>query len=505
LQRWTDADGLPSNSIRSLYEDNDGVLWIGTYDGGLGRLQNGLFTRYTVRDGLFNNGVFQILEDARGYLWMSSNRGIYQVLKKELNEFAQGRRQSISSTNYDTQDGMLNSECNGGYAPAGVKTLDNRLWFPTQQGIAIIDPSAVEVNLQAPPVVIESLLVDHQARSLSEPIRILPGQESLEIAYTAPSLIDSDRIQFKYMLEGLDQKWVNASTRRIAYYSHLPHGQYEFHVLAANSDGVWNTTGAKLHISVLPRFYQTRWFIVACSLVILASSYQILHSRLSQLEKKRILQQEISSQLILSQESERKRIAGELHDSLGQHLLVIKNWASLALQEVADAANDKEPLMQISETASQAIDEVREIAYNLRPFQLEKLGLSTAIRDLVDQVACSSDIHFSVSVDPLEGAFPRESEISVYRMVQESLNNIVRHSQAKRAGVALRREEKSVKITIWDDGQGFRVPERLDPQIGRAGFGLLGISERVRTLGGQETIESSPGSGTVIHITLRSE
>ena len=121
MERWTEKDGLPSNTIRSLYEDKDGVLWIGTYDGGLGRFENGRFTRFSMTDGLFNNGVFQILEDSRGYMWMSCNRGIYRVAKRDLTDFANHRRNSISSIAYGQDDGMLNEECNGGLWPAGIR------------------------------------------------------------------------------------------------------------------------------------------------------------------------------------------------------------------------------------------------------------------------------------------------------------------------------------------------------------------------------------------------
>ena len=127
---------------------------------GLGRLKDGKFTRYTERDGLFNNGVFQILEDGRGNLWMSCNRGIYRVSKQELNEFAEGKRKTITSVAYGKADGMLNVECNGGMWPAGIKAGDGKIWFPTQDGVAVIDPESVRINPQPPPVVIEAAFID---------------------------------------------------------------------------------------------------------------------------------------------------------------------------------------------------------------------------------------------------------------------------------------------------------------------------------------------------------
>jgi signal transduction histidine kinase/sugar lactone lactonase YvrE len=503
FKRWTEADGLPSNSIRSLYEDSDGVLWIGTYDGGLGRLQNGKLIRYTVRDGLFNNGVFQILEDSRGYLWMSCNRGIYRVSKSELTEFAMGKRRTISSISYGKADGMRNAECNGGLWPAGIRAHNGELWFPTQDGVVVIDPEHVTVNSRPPPVVIESISVDGQSSSPDKALRIPPGRENLEIEYTALSLIDSGQIRFKYQLVGLDRDWVDAYTRRAAYYSHLPPGEYDFRVVAANSDGVWNMDGKQVHISVLPPFYRTWWFLMIALLTAAGAVYLAWQNRVSQLERSKQVQEAFSRQLIASQEGERKRIAAELHDSLGQHLLIIKNWAALALRGLNGASVAKEPLTEISSTASQAIDEVRGIAYNLRPYQLEKLGLTTAIQDLVDQIAASSAIRFSTAVERVDGAFPKDVEISIYRMVQESLNNIVRHSQATEARVLVTRRAGLVKLIIQDNGRGFTAPSAGAPAPGRNGFGLLGIAERARMLGGHMTIQCAPDAGTTITISLK--
>ncbi|HUE02646.1 MAG TPA: two-component regulator propeller domain-containing protein [Bryobacteraceae bacterium] len=251
FKRWTERDGLPSDMVRALYRDSDGIIWIGTYDGGLGRFQDGKFTRYTTSEGLFNNGVFQILEDARGNFWMSSNRGIYRVSKRDLNEFAAGAHTGITSVAYGRSDGMLNVECNGGFSPAGVKARDGKLWFPTQDGVAVIDPEAVPSNRRPPPVVIESFLLDRVPTPLAGSLRIAPDKTNFEIQYTALSFIDSQQIRFKYKLEALDSGWVDAGARRAAYYSHVPPGDYVFRVIARNSDGAWNTEGSSLEMTVL--------------------------------------------------------------------------------------------------------------------------------------------------------------------------------------------------------------------------------------------------------------
>ncbi len=504
FKNYTEQDGLPSNTVRALYEDRDGVLWIGTYDGGLGRFKDGKFTRYTTLNGLFNNGVFQILEDSQGYLWMSCNHGIYRVRKQELNEFAAGKRSTITSIAYGKSDGMLSVECNGGPWPAGIKAQDGKLWFPTQDGVAVVDPATVSINLRPPPIVIESCQVDRAPRAVDRPVRIKPGQDDFEIQYTALSFVNSDQIQFKYKLLGLDHNWVDAGPRRTAYYSHVPPGRYVFKVIAANSDGVWNTAGETLPVIVLPRFYRTWWFITLDSLIAVGALVLAWQYRVAQLKRANELQVAFSRQLIASQEAERQRIAAELHDSLGQHLLLIKNWAMLALTALRspDPAV-KEPLTEISTTVSQAVDEVRGIAYNLRPYQLEKLGLTTAIQDLVDQVAASSAIQLTAEIGRLDGLFSKEAEISIYRIVQESLNNIVRHSQATTARILVTHRGGVVELSIEDNGRGFAPPDGNTPQPGRKGFGLLGIAERVRMLGGHVAIQSVPGGGSAISISLK--
>ncbi|HTV54281.1 MAG TPA: ATP-binding protein, partial [Terriglobia bacterium] len=493
---------LPRSRVLALYEDGDGVLWIGTSEGGLVRFKDGKFTRYTVHDGLFNNGVFQILEDGRGNLWMSCDHGIYRASKRELNEFAAGKRTAITSIAYGKSDGMRNIECNGGQWPAGIKAQDGKLWFPTQDGVAVLDPEAVSINSKPPPVVIESCLVDDVPVRVDGPVRIKPGEDNFEIHYTALSFINPKQIKFRYEMEGLDRHWVTAGARRTAYYSHVPPGDYTFRVIAANSDGVWNMKGQALGFVIIPPFYRTWWFILLMFLVAATAVSLAWQYRAAQLKRAHATQQAFSRQLIDSQEQERKRIAAELHDSLGQHLLIIKNWATMAMASLTIRDAAKEPLDEISSTATQAIEEVREIAYNLRPYQLERLGLTTALQDLANQVAASSSIRLSAQVDSVDAVFPKDAELSIYRIVQEALNNTIRHSEATQAWIAVSRRAGMVEITIRDNGRGFTPPagDHLGPK--RNGFGLVGIAERVRILGGQTNIQSSPGHGCTIRVSL---
>jgi signal transduction histidine kinase/ligand-binding sensor domain-containing protein len=498
---WTQHSGLPGNSVRALYEDADGVLWIGTYDSGLIRFDKGKFTHYSPRDGLFSNGVFRIFEDARGNFWMSCNAGIYRVRKQELNEFARGARRAITSIAYGKTDGMLNVECNGGVSPAGIQAQDGKLWFPTQDGVAVIDPAAVSTNTQPPPVTIESFLLDQVAAPLDRPLRIDPGHETFEIQYTALSFINPERIRFQYKLEGYDADWKDVGSRRTAYYSHVRPGDYVFRVIAANSDGVWNTEGKSLRITVLPAYYQTWWFralavLSAAGLVWLGIQY-----RLSGLRRAQAAQQAFSRDLISSQENERKRIAAELHDSLGQRLVVIKNLALMLLNQPEDGRAASVQIEEISNEASQALAEVKEISRNLRPYQLDRIGLTKAVEAVVKSAAAASKIEFAVEIESVDDLIPKPLQINFYRIVQESVSNIVKHSRASRASVTAGWDGERIALAIWDNGQGFTAGAS-NPDASRGGFGLIGISERAQLLGGTAMIQSAPGQGTTIRIEI---
>jgi len=505
---WHETDGLPSRTVRSLYEDADGTLWIGSYDGGLGRFKDGKFTRYNTKTGLPNDGAFQILEDDNRHFWISSNRGIYSVGKDELNEFADGRRANVTAVAYGKSDGMLNAECNGGRSPAGIRARDGRLWFPTQDGVAVIDPQNIKTNSQPPPVVIETIKIDNRSvanetwesavRDSRFAIQIRPGQDNFEIEYTALSFINSANLRFKYKLEGLDHDWVEAGTRRTAYYSYVPPGDYTFTVIAANRDGVWNTEGKSLRLTVLPPFYRTWWFLILITLATGGAGFAVFKSRVAQLERRQAAQQVFARQLLESQEGERKRIAAELHDSLAQNLLVIKNRAQLQALTLADEQAQAQ-FMEISDAVSQTLDEVRTISYDLRPPHLDQLGLRTALVAMIEKVCASSTIQFTHAVDELDGIFRPSDEIMLYRIVQECLNNILKHSGATEVALNIVVDAGELALTIRDNGRGFTLDEETRR---RAGLGLQGIAERVRILGGTHAIKSAPGQGTTVMLRI---
>jgi ligand-binding sensor domain-containing protein/AraC-like DNA-binding protein len=280
---YTTGQGLSDNTVYALYEDREENLWIGTDGGGLNRFKNGKFTVYTSKKGLYDDIIFRILEDGKGYFWMTCNKGVFKVKKKELNDFAEGKIKSITCVSYGKGDGMKSPECNGGSQPAGCKTRDGKLWFPTMQGVAVMDSNNNKINTVIPPVIIEKVKVDDQFIDIKENIKIPPGKKRFEFHYTAPSFVAPQKVKFKYKLEGFDEKWVDVGTpvERIAYFTNLSPGKYRFRVIACNNDGTWNQTGASFSFVLKPFFYQTHWFygLVAIVIIILGLVLHLIRVR----------------------------------------------------------------------------------------------------------------------------------------------------------------------------------------------------------------------------------
>jgi PAS domain S-box-containing protein len=330
---FTTREGLTSDNIRSLHEDQQGNLWIGTLSG-LNRLQNGRVTAYTTKEGLFDDLIWQILEDGQGNLWLSSSRGIFRVSRQELDAFAQGKSRTITSVAYGKADGLKSSQGNGGAQPMGWKSRDGRFWFSTVKGVAMIDPQQIKTNELPPPVFIEQALVNGRALPLNERIQLPPDQEKFEFHYTGLSLLAPGKVWFKTKLEGFDQDWVEVGTRRVAYYTNLPPGQYRFRVQACNNDGVWNETGASLDFYLAPRFYQTRTFYALCALaaLLLGAGLYLLRIRHLKAREKELVRlvaertRELEQEITERERAEAARKRNERQLAGAQKIAHIGSW-----------------------------------------------------------------------------------------------------------------------------------------------------------------------------------
>lgn len=324
FEAYSTKNGLSNNAIRGIVEDADGNIWIGTKGGGLNRFSNGKFSVYTTKDGLandavqylyldrsttlwiatregvnrFKNGklatirvtdglfasfVYSFVEDDRGNLWMSCSKGIFRVAKQQLDDFADGKTARINSIAYGLEHGLSSTVGVVAQHPLSFRTLDGKIWFCTLKGISVVEPHRLSTHNVPPLVHLESVTVDRHTYYLNNSeISAPPGRGDLVFHYTGLSFFAPNNVRFKYKLQGYDRDWIDAGVRREAYYSNIPPGQYVFHVMAMNSDGVWNEKSESFTLNLTPHFYQTYWFYGLCVLFTGAMVFFVAAMRLRQ-------------------------------------------------------------------------------------------------------------------------------------------------------------------------------------------------------------------------------
>ncbi len=278
----TTRNGMGSDVVWSIYGESDGTVWAGTSGGGLSRLHKGVLTTYSVGAGLFDDTVLAILDDHLGNLWLSSNKGVFRVKKQQLNDFAEGKIRRITSTVYGTGDGMKSTECNGGFQPAALQARDGKLWFPTVRGFALVDPRSTESNSR-PAALLERALLNKKDVSTTHAASVAPGKGELEFQFSAPTSIEPQKLEFRYMLEGFDKDWSEAGQRRSAYYTNISPGDYRFRV-EVGRDGVWNPVPETFAFTLQPHYYQQKAFLVVLGLFGVALCWGAYRIRVRQLK-----------------------------------------------------------------------------------------------------------------------------------------------------------------------------------------------------------------------------
>jgi len=228
------------------------------------------------------------------------------------------------------------------------------------------------------------------------------------------------------------------------------------------------------------------------------------HKQMEETLRENLVHQTVARQLIDSQEQERQRIAGELHDDLGQNLLIVKNQLLLALRAATTSRDPRKDIELALGLVSQSLQDVRNISHNLRPHQLDELGLEKCLEAMLRRLSESSGLPIHSTIHPLDPPLPADGGINLFRIAQESLSNVLKHARASQAWVALAREDGSVVLRVSDDGDGFHPQAYLGGGLQNEGFGLKVMSERARMLGGSLEVDSEPGNGTTLTVTLPS-
>ena len=269
FQQWTPEQGLSERRVDWICEDSDGVVWAGMMSG-IARLKDNQIRCINRDNGLFDNNIYAIVPDKSGNLWVDSGRGIFRVSRQGMNDFADGKTDHVECVLYDDPDSVKTSDKTVQEHSACV-TLDGRIWFPNSKGVVMIDPANVPINQIVPDVHIDHVRANRSEVGRSERTVIPPGRGELEFQFSAPSFIAPQKVRFRYRLEGYDKDWVETGDRRLALYTNLKPGRYTFRVVAANADGIWNTTGDSVKIQLLPRFYQAASFRLLCGALVAAT------------------------------------------------------------------------------------------------------------------------------------------------------------------------------------------------------------------------------------------
>lgn len=510
IKRFAGDEALRDRSIRGLHADPDGTVWIGTSGAGLLRYRNEQLRTISSRNGLPSDTIESVIDDNEGRMWLATAGGIVCIPRDELEACADGRKGFVNCITLGTEDGMVLARCGTGFKPDCMKSRSGLLWFCTTGGLVVVDPATIRPRSQPPPVYIEEVIADDKPvplrrgaddRTLTAVIS--PGTARVGFRYTALSLGAPERVQFRYRLESYDDDWVSARAAREAFYTHLPAGQYEFRVLATGKGGMPNEIGAALAVIVVPPWWQTWWFRAIAIVCLGGLIFGLYEYRVYQFSKARTTQELFARRLIESQEQERKRVAGELHDSLGQSLQIIKGRAQLGLGRGDQSNAHTKQLEEICEAATQAIHEVRAISHALRPAELDQLGLTRSLEWMARQAGATSQTRFACELENVDKLFPPEIEISLYRIAQEGFNNVLRHAEASEAILELKREDGVVRLSLFDNGRGFAKAVWTDSTPSRFGQGLTGIAERVKLLGGELDVQSAPGRGTRLTVTCK--
>jgi ligand-binding sensor domain-containing protein/signal transduction histidine kinase len=490
---------LSNDHAISFCEDTAGTMWIGTY-AGLNRIHpdGESFSRYTTRDGLPNDVIYGILCDDRGRLWLSTNRGI-SSFDPSTSDFR----------NFDVSDGLQENEFNQG---AAYKAKDGTMYFGGINGFSVFHPDSIPENKHAPSVVITNFRIfnkpvqmDTASRRFTGPIEYAKSvtlsynENVFSFEFAALEYTNPEKNRYAYMMEGFDEQWIDAGNKREATYTNLGPGTYTFRVRAANNDGMWNRDGVSVAVVITPPFWMTWWFRGIMVLTFLSVGPFIYFRRVNALKKERRQQQEVSEKLIASQEAERKRIAGELHDSVGQDLLIIKNKILLGLEAQDGSTERTKEFKDAADYVSKSLMDVREISRNLRPIQLDQLGLTAALESVIETVAHSAHLTYSSHLENVNNKLSRDQEIHLFRIVQEGLNNIVKHSGASSFAIKLVSNKDDFELSIADNGRGMNTS--LENK--EAGFGLSGMRERARILGGTLEMRSEIHKGTTVILRFR--
>jgi len=549
-------DGLSDDYILSLYEDKEGNLWVGTASNGFNLIRQGNITQYTTKDGLINEVVLNILEDDFGYFWISCNKGIYRIKKKDLLDFADSKRGLLTTVSYGKDDGMESTECNGGVFPAGCKTRDGRLLFPTMKGVSVIDPNLMKTATSGfSPIFVEEFLVDGIQANLTSPLLVPANSKRLEFRFGALNYTNPEKIKYRCMLVGFDKDWIDFGTRRSAYYTNIPGGNYVFRVMASNENGQWDEkVYAELKFRLNPPFFRTITFylilLVFFSLLLFFIFYYfierfkrtrlalLVEERTRELHQKMIAQEqtqqelyhtniELGKAIVHAEESDRLKSAflTNMSHEIRTPMNGILGFAGL-LKEPGLTGNDQQKYIAIIEKSGarmlNIINDIIDIS-KVEAGQMEIMISDTCINEQIEYIytffkpqAESKGIELTYkNTLPEKESIIKTDHEKIYAILTNLVKNAVKFTNAGSIEVGYEKKGWFIEFYVKDTGIGIsreqkeivfkrfrQANDTMTRNYEGAGLGLSISKAYVEMLGGKIWVESEEGKGSVFYFTI---
>jgi signal transduction histidine kinase len=399
---------------------------------------------------------------------------------------------------------MLSEECSTGFSPAGLKMKSGHLCFSTLKGLVVIDPRQQDAGVKAPRVLIEEVRVARQSqqihakavKKITDPslaITIAPGAQEIDFHYTALNFSAPEKIQFRFKMDGLDRDWVEAGTRRVAYYQRINPGNYVFRVMACNADGIWSEVGAVLAVTMQPFFWQTDWFLGVSVLVLVGLLAGLINGLARRRYRLRLAQAETRNAI----ERERLRISQDMHDDIGG-ILTRVSMLSDAGQSHPTVATAQQ-FERIGSQVRAAVVALDEIVWATNPKDDNLPRFAEYVGRFADEcfedssVRCWQDIPTDLPFLPLRA----DVRHNVFLAVKEALNNVLKHSGATEVWLRLKLDEGRVWLEITDNGCGF-----ASEGMPSGGNGLHNMRSRLAECGGIAELISAPGKGVLIRFVF---
>jgi ligand-binding sensor domain-containing protein len=487
-------DGLDIGTIFAISVRRHTVV---ASEGALAILDGGRFHPLSAIDSTVLQGVTGIVEASTGDLWLNGFRGAVRIPASALESSLRQKIYQVSFELFDAGEGFPGFGQRHRPVPTLIQGTDGRLWFAGTLGVAWIDPARLRRNAIPPPLVIRSIAAGDQKYETSGQLRLPKGTKSLQVDYTALSLSRPERSRFRYQLEGFDLSWVDAGTRRQAFYTNLGPGQYHFHVIAENENGVWNFSGASLDISIPPTFVQTKTFVALCAAAGLGLLWYIYHLRTRQLTARE--RGRLEARL-----SERERIARELHDTLLQSVQGLTLRFHTVAKGVPQGSPARELIDKALETADRVFAEGRDRVQALRTAGDSADDLQKSIGEMGADFAQSEAASFRFSVTGTPRPVSPTVRAEILLIAREALNNAFRHATATSVQAEVVFGQDELYFRVCDDGRG------IDIEVLRAGgrpghWGLAGMRERAKGIRATLNIQSHPREGTEVELIVPGE